>query len=148
MVADRPGDVAETDEANNRFTVPGKRLLVTRPPTDANLTISGFNVITHRSPPFDGTVRNTGTAPSGPFWIEFWAAAGDPDYPTLERYFTDSILVHNLEPDEEVDLRHHNQSFYLVPEGQYTVICFVDRLDQVIETDETDNYQFVRGIER
>ena len=148
-VADRPGDVAKTDESNNRHVVSGKRLLVIRPPTGANLVIEGFwfdsSPATHT--PLRGFVRNTGTSDSGPFWVEFWACPGDPDYPWPDRFVCDSIHVDNLAPGwEEIALSPLLRPLYEIPTGQYVVIGSIDRLDQVAETDETDNYAIVRGV--
>jgi len=142
VFADRPQDVSETDEANNRLTVAGKRLLVIRPPTGANLVVEDFS---QAGATFGGTVRNAGTGDSGPFWIEFWACPGDPDYPWLDRYLHDSIRVNNLAPGGEFSLGF-GRATYLLPAGTYAAIAFVDRLDQVAETDETDNYAIVRGV--
>ena len=150
IVADRPGNVAETNEANNRFVVAGKRLLVIRPQTDANLVLENFAFAAADTSPaiqLGGTVRNTGTNDSGAFWIEFWACPGDPDYPWLHTFCCDSILVENLAPGEAFDLSTQHRQFYsgLTP-GIYAIIGFVDRLDQVNETDETDNYTVLRGF--
>jgi chitodextrinase len=149
VFADRPGDVSETNEANNRLTVAGKRLLVIRPPTGANLTLSGFDCHPNfANVALNGIVRNTGTGDSGPFWVEFWACPDDPDYPRLDRFLCDSIRMSNLAPAEEVDLSTLVRLIYpTVPQGRYAVICFVDRLDQVAETDETDNYAIVRNVQ-
>jgi hypothetical protein len=146
VFADRPQDVSETDEANNRLTVAGKRLLVIRPPTGANLALENFGCnIAGATIALDGTVRNTGGGDSGPFWIEFWACPGDPDYPWLDRYLCDSVRVNNLARGGELSLGV-GRATYLLPAGTYVVIAFVDRLDQVAETDETDNYAIVRGV--
>jgi hypothetical protein len=151
VFADRPDDVSETNEANNRLTIAGKRLLVIRPATGANLVIENFQF--HRPSGLTvfevvGKVRNIGTDDSGPFWIEFWACPDDPDYPWLDRYLCDSILVDNLAPEGELDLSYYNNSrpLYNIPSGQYAIICFVDRPDHVAETEETDNYAIVRGV--
>jgi len=150
--ADRPGEVAETNEANNRAIVAGKRILVVRPRTGANLTIENFQLAVSQSlrPPIrlQGTVSNVGTADSGPFWIEFWACSGDPDYPPwLERFLAYSIRVENLGPGEKINLADHPREFFGdFPAGRYLVIGFVDRPDQVAETDETDNYAILRNV--
>jgi len=151
IVADRPNDVEEADEANNRYVVAGKRLLVVRPPTGANLVLENFTFAQGPQWPavaLGVVVRNTGAADSGPFWIEFWACPGDPDYPWLDRFCCDSIGIPNLAPGEEFDLSTVTRSFYatqILP-GTYAIIGFIDRLDNVIETDETDNYAIVRGF--
>jgi len=147
VFADRPGDVTEADRANNRAGVSGKRLLVIRPPTGANLGLTSFSLSSGQWPDIGlgGAVRNAGTSDSGPFWIEFWVAPGDPDYPWLDRYARDSIHVDNLAPDGMLNLYSYPASFYgSLPAGEYVLIGFVDRLDQVMETDETDNYQLIR----
>ena len=66
-----------------------------------------------------GFVRNDGTADSGPFWIEFWACPGDPDYPWLYSFCADSILVGNLAVGETFDLSTHQLDLYRdIPPGQ------------------------------
>jgi hypothetical protein len=148
VFADRPGNVEEANEANNRLTIAGKRLLVIRPPSGANLVVEDFRCsaeITQCG--FQGLVRNIGTGNSGPFWIEVWLCPGDPDYPWLDRFACDSIHVDNLAPGGEFNLdRFYARPLYVTPTGSYTVICFVDRPDQVAETDETDNYAIARGV--
>jgi hypothetical protein len=149
VFADRPRDVSDTDEVNNRRVIAGKRLLVIRPPTGANLAIQQFRPGPGIWPflQLDGTVSNEGTADSGPFWVEFWACPGDPNYPWLDRFLCDSIHVDNLAPGDSLSLAGHWLTTYpSVAAGQYAVIAFVDRLDQVIEIDETDNYQIVRNV--
>jgi len=150
VFADRPGSVVETNKANNRLAIAGKRVLVIRPPTGANLTIENFQF--QRSGPWPnlmlfGTVRNTGAGDSGPFWIEFWACPGDPNYPDLNRFACDSIHVDNLAAGQSLSLSDYSRTAYnsLRP-GQFAIIGCVDRLDQVIETDETDSYAIVRGF--
>jgi hypothetical protein len=149
VVADRPSEIAETDESNNRRVVASKRLLVIRPPTGANLVIENFGVADPYSfaGTFIGKVRNFGAAASGPFWVEFWACPDDPDYPWLDRFAYGSIRAGNLAPGAEIDLGPIVRGLYPnVSPGPYAVICFVDRLDEVNETDETDNYAVVRGV--
>ena len=146
VFADRPQDVSETNEANNRLTVAGKRLLMIRPPTGANLALENFGCnIAGATIALDGTVRNTGGGDAGPFWIEFWASPGDPDYPWLDRYLCDSVRVNNLAPGGALSLLGILRPIYPLPAGTYAVVGFVDRPDQVAETDETDNYAIVRG---
>ena len=148
VVADRPGEVAEADESNNRRVIAGKRLLVIRPPTEANLTVENFRLRNPISSLFmpDGTVRNGGASDSGPFWIEFWACPDDPDYPWLDRFVCDSVHIDNLSPGEGLELYSFDRAAYLMPTGVCAIICILDRLDQVAETDETDNYAIVRGV--
>jgi hypothetical protein len=149
VFADRPNNVDETDEGNNRRVVAGKRLLVVRPATGANLVLGYFTCTPGQWPNvgMGGYVHNNGTAESGPFWIEFWITPGDPDYPWLDRYACDSIRVDNLTVGQTLYLNDYARTFYAsIPGGEYAVIGFVDRLDQVIETDETDNYRIVRRV--
>jgi len=147
-VADRPDDVSEINEGNNRLTVAGKRLLLVRPPSGANLVIQNFDAgqIVYGNLMPGGYLRNTGTADSGPFWVEFWVCPGDPDYPWLDRFLCRSALVDNLPPQHEVPLYQFSHPVYDMPSGQYVVIAFVDRPDHVAESDETDNYAMMRGV--
>ena len=89
-------------------------------------------------------VRNAGTENSGTFWIEFWGSR-DQSYPQLDFILCDSIKIENLAPGEMLDLAKYWCIMYGdVPPGNYAIVCFVDRVDQVNETDESDNYQFLR----
>ena len=148
VLADRLNHVAEADKLNNRRVIAGKRLLVIRPPTGADLTINiqGVNIV--NSPPqlsFSGEVLNNGTADSGPFWVEFWLCPGDADYPWLNRFACDSLLVNNLPAHGSLNLSSLQPLLYnSTPPGEYTLIGFVDRLDQVNETDETNNFALLR----
>ena len=146
VVADRPNSVVESNKGNNRLTVAGKRLLVMCPPSGANLRLEDFGFHPTSDQPIRGIVRNTGTGDSGKFWIELWVCPGDPDYPWPDRFACDSIYVDNLAPRGQMDLGNFTRRIYDMPTGQYAVIGFVDRLDQVAETDETDNYAFVRNV--
>lgn len=151
FVADRQNDVFEVTETNNRLVFPGNRLLTIRPETGANLRLSDFQFgstlgAIGEPVPIDGTVSNTGTADSGPFWIEFWACPGDPDYPWLGMFVVDSIRVDNLASGEELDLSDYAPILYPLPTGVYAIIGYVDRLDGVVETDESDNYQIRRNF--
>jgi hypothetical protein len=152
VVVDRPGEVAESNEGNNRRAVAGKRLLTIRPQTQANLVVESFNATPNvllRGQPitFSGLVRNIGTENSGPFWIEF-IGTRTPRTPQIEFFLCDSILVHNLAPGEYVDLANFAQTLYpSVPVGAMGVICFADRNDLVNETHEEDNYVVLTGYQ-
>jgi hypothetical protein len=148
VFANRPNIGYDEWPRNNRYAVPRKRLLVIRPQTGADLTVRLGDVQIVGSPPqivFSNLqVYNGGTANSGQFWVEFWLCPGDADYPWLDRFARDSIQMDNLDP-ATVDV-YYGQSFLYdsVPAGEYSLIVFVDRLDQVIETDETNNYVLLR----
>jgi len=153
-VVDRLAEVAESNEGNNRYAVPRKRVLVMRPSTGANLVLESLTV--EPSVMYVGDdmnvslgVRNTGTAASGTFWIEFWGSQTQP-YPVLEFMLADSIKVENLNPGEMLILSDYPVRLYggpppygSLPTGPLAVGCFVDRIDQVNETDESDNYIFL-----
>jgi hypothetical protein len=150
-VLDRLGQVAESNEGNNRYAVSGKRVLVARPSVGANLVLENFMGVPSLEPLGPGRgflpiakVRNAGTENSGTFWIEFWASR-DQSYPQLDFILCDSIKIENLAPGEMIDLAEYWCIMYRdVPPGNYGIVCFVDRVDQVNETDESDNYQFLR----
>jgi hypothetical protein len=151
VVADRPQQIAESDEGNNRLAVAGKRLLTIRPATQVNLTIEGFTLTPNQihygqELTLDGTVRNTGTQDSGPFWIEFWGSQ-DQDYPNLGFFLCDSILTPNLAPGMPLDLRTQRVLYQGLPTGNCAVLCFVDRSDLVNETNEADNYAVLKGYQ-
>lgn len=141
----------ESSESNNRYAVPRKRVLVIRPSTGANLVLENFAVEPDTLRPgqemrLGGTVRNAGTGNSGPFWIEFWASL-EQLYPTLDFMLCDSIGVPNLAPGQEVRLSDYPRTLYgpqRIPQGTFAIGCFVDRVDSVNETDESDNYVFLR----
>jgi len=64
---------------------------------------------------------------------------------SLSDFLADSIHFANLAPGQTVRLTMVKR-LYGVPDGPYSVVIFADRLDQVAETDETDNYAIVRGV--
>jgi hypothetical protein len=137
VVADRLGNVEETVAGNNRLTVGNKRLLMIRPQGLANLTVEFFLPAYN----MDARIINSGTADSGPFWVEFWAAPGDPIYPGLHYFAADSIYCPNVPAGGELWTRSYERLAYDWLRGtDHTIICFVDRSDHVSETDETDNY--------
>jgi hypothetical protein len=144
VAADRPGSVTETDETNNRKVIAGARLLVIRPPTAADLTVSGFNIPYWYST-ISGSVRNMGAEDSGPFWIEFWATLGDPDYPAPQYFVADSIWQPNLAPGQSLNLSSYRRTLtdtvYGLPQAY---ICIIDRPDEVNERDETNNFSILR----
>jgi len=148
-VVDRPGVVAEWDEGNNRFVVPGKRLLALRPQANVDLVVENFGVTP--MPPqaggvayFRGTVRNVGTQHSSSFWIEFWASPPTV-FPELGAMICDSIGVVNLAPGGSINLGAYPRAIYAGAPLNGPIGVFVDRLDTVNETDETNNYQFIGG---
>jgi hypothetical protein len=150
VAADRPRNVAESNEANNRFAIPGKRIVVLRPQTGANLVFAtereGVTLLSESWNLFvRGSIRNTGSADSGPFWIEFWACPGDPVRPSLDFMICPSIHVPNVPAGGSVYLWGAKRPLYnWVPPGQYTIVLFADRPEEVIETNETDNYIVLR----
>jgi len=149
MIADRPNDVAESNESDNRQVVGGKRLLVIRPQTNADLLIGGFSfgpnpVYSGQAITMTGAVQNIGSENSGPFWIEFWGSYSRP-YPSPDFFLCDSIPVGNLAPGAAIDLSQYPRTLYGTPSGTFMVGVLVDRLDQVSERDETNNYEFLDG---
>jgi len=150
FVADRPRQIPESDESNNRSVVAGKRLLLIRPQTKADLMVQGFTfkpnpVRNGQALVLGGQVRNTGTQDSGPFWIEFWGSF-DRVNPRLDFLLCESILLPNLAPGTSVTLSRYPRTLYDCPTGIFMVGVYVDRLDQVNEKYETNNYLFVDGV--
>jgi hypothetical protein len=151
FVADRPNQVGELYETDNRAVVGSKRLLVLRPPTNADLAVQAFTfgpnpVRKGQRLTLGGQVRNVGTQDSGPFWIEFWGAY-DRVNPQLDFYLCDSIEVSNLAPGAAINLSAYSRTLYnTCPTGIFMAGVFVDRLDQVNELDETNNYSFIDNI--
>jgi len=147
-VVDRLGQVAESNESNNRRAASGKRMLVIRPSSGANLDLESFDVASNPLTPGQvfyptGTVRNAGTANSGEFWIEFWGST-QQGYPQTDFMLCDSIKINNLAPGEVVYLSLYPRTAYSdLPGGSCAIGCFVDRIDQVNETNESDNYWFL-----
>lgn len=147
-MVDRLEEVPESNEANNRLAVAGKRILAIRSLTGANLVLESFLIppeplIAGQVVQFAGTVRNSGSADTGKFWIEFWGSR-EQCYPQLDFMLCDSIPVANLAPAEAINLADYARRIYTaVASGSCAIGCFVDRADQVNETDESDNYQFV-----
>ncbi|KPL07929.1 hypothetical protein AMJ85_09185, partial [candidate division BRC1 bacterium SM23_51] len=149
MVADRPNEVSEPDETDNRVVVGGKRLLVIRPQTNADLAVESFAfgpnpVFSGQQIALNGQVRNIGTGDSGPFWIEFWGSY-DRLYPLPQFFLCDSIGVGNLRPGEAINLSDYPRTLYATPAGVFMVGVLIDRIDQVSERDETNNYLFLDG---
>jgi len=150
FTADRPNQVPESNERDNRGVVVGKRLLVLRPQTDADLVVEGFTfapnpVSNGQTLSLGGQVRNAGSQETGPFWIEFWGSR-ERTYPQCDFFLCDSISVSNLPPGGTVVFSHHPRTLYACPTGVFMAGVVVDRLDQVNERDETNNYVFIDGI--
>lgn len=154
ITLDRPDTVEESVEFDNRRTVAGPSILVLRGQTDTNLVLDNFSFLPQWPRAGDpvqlgGQVMNNGTAPSGPFWIEFWGSFDQPGkfYPSLDFYLCDSIGVSDLAPGASLDLSGYSRTLYGVPPHDmlqtFSVGCYVDRTDLVNETNETDNYEFV-----
>jgi len=149
MIADRPNEIVESNESDNRVVVGGKRLLVIRPQTSADLAVTGFSlspnpVYSGQAISMSGEVRNIGSEDSGPFWIEFWGSYNRL-YPSMDFFLCDSIGVANLAPGQAIDLSKYARTLYAVPSGVFMVGVVVDRLDQINELDETNNYLFLDG---
>lgn len=145
VTADRP-----SGGNYGRRMVIGKKLLVIRPASQANLKLENFkfhsslDVFHGQTATPSGTVTNSGSEASGPFWIEFWASR-DQLYPSLEQMACDSIYVNGLAPGASINLANYPRLVYNLGHNVYAIGCFVDRLDTVSETDETDNYMFGTG---
>ena len=93
----------------------------------------------------DASIRNAGTADSGIFWIEFWGSR-DQVYPGLDFPVAPSVRVDNLAPGATFALTDCSpNAFSWLPPGSHAIGCFVDRLDQVGETNEVDNYRFLKN---
>ncbi|MBM3334273.1 hypothetical protein FJY63_06395, partial [Candidatus Sumerlaeota bacterium] len=148
--ADRPGEVSESNERDNRVPVRGKRLVVLRPQTKVDLVVEDFGMapnpaVSGQELMFSGRVTNRGSQASGRFWIEFWGSYDHP-YPTTGFFLCDSILVANLPAGGRLDLSSYQRRLYNnVPSGIFMVGCVVDRIDAINELDESNNYQFVDG---
>lgn len=151
MQADRPNQVAESDETDNRVVVGGKRMLVLRPETGTDLEVVGFTfgpdgVHAGQSVNLGGIIRNSGTQDSGPFWVEFWGSY-DQLYPRLDFFICDSISVTNLAPGQQINLGDYSRTLYGgTPAGRFMVGVVLDRPDQISERDETNNYTFIGNI--
>lgn len=153
LAADRPNDIAETNENDNRIVVGGKRLIVVRPQTHADLAVQGFSfspspIHSGQAISLGGVIRNIGTQDSGGFWIEFFGTRSpSSSYPSPDFLLCDSILVSNLAPGEAVNLAAYPRTLYNAPAGTFRVGVVTDRLDQVNELDETNNYQFIPAVQ-
>jgi len=150
-VLDRLNSVVEVYEKNNRAPVAAKRLVEIRAIRGINLRIPEFRFAPNPIRPgaqlkFNGSVVNAGDEHSGPFWIEFWLSTSQ-GIPTPDFALCDSIFIPNLRPGQQVFLLPYERTVYWnVPLGDCTVMCVVDRPDQISEYDETDNYVLVSGI--
>ncbi|MCX8038140.1 MAG: hypothetical protein N3D11_14010 [Candidatus Sumerlaeia bacterium] len=71
--------------------------------------------------------ENNGTRAAGPFWVE--VRGSRTGGLMLDRFFADPF-----------------GGGVCRTAGVHTIICYADRLDQVIETDETDNYAVQRNV--
>jgi len=157
VTIDRPQDIRESAENNNRWALPGASFILLRTPTGADLTVRDFSFGPNWAKAGDtiqlgGRVVNEGTGDSGPFWIEFWGSADAPDkyYPTLDFFLCDSVHIDNLPPGGSIDLSNYTRTLNPVPDHDmmqtFSVGCFVDRTDLVNETNETNNYQFIGPV--
>jgi hypothetical protein len=146
---DRPGQNSDPNWDNNSKAARGKRLLAISPPTGANLALDQLSM---RETPgqwdyevylrASGRVRNTGSGPSGPFWVEFWAS-DRLDYPQLNECLGGFVTT-SLDPGQEYVFTDYVAAIYSSSIPHWRLYgCFVDRTDQVHETDETDNYIFL-----
>ncbi|MBM3333138.1 M6 family metalloprotease domain-containing protein [Candidatus Sumerlaeota bacterium] len=156
MALDRPNEVRESTEKDNRLWPLSQKFLVLRPETNADLVVENFSFspqLVHNGDPiaFSGRVANRGTERSGPFWIEFWGSpnAADKYYPTLEFYLCNSIYISNLQPGGFWDLSNSPRTLSVPPyvtTCTMSVLCYADRSDQVNEKNETNNYQVVGPV--
>ena len=150
-VLDRLNGVTEVYEANNRRPVAEKRLIELRPIRGINLRIPVFRFAPNPIRPgatlkFNGSVVNDGPEHSGPFWIEFWGSQAGR-IPTTEFLLCDSIFIENLRPGQQVFLLPYQRMVHWnVPIGDCTIVCIVDRPDNISEYDESDNFQIVTGV--
>ena len=150
-VVDRTEAVTEVYENNNRTPVSGKRLLELRPPRGMNLHLQQFRFAPNPVGrgdwlKFSGSVINDGAEYSGPFWIEFWATRSK-GLLTLDFPICDSVRVDTLRPGQQVFLLPYQRTLYSnIPAGTYSIICVVDRPDNIAENDESDNFIVSRNV--
>lgn len=151
VVADRTNNVTEVMKNNNRSAVAGKRLLELRPIRPINLRVVQFRFAPNPVGrgdwiKFSGTILNDGSEYTGPFWIEFWASRSKT-VPTLDFPICDSIFVETLRPGQQVFLTPYQRTLYRnVPPGEYSIVCVVDRPDNIAETDESDNFMVTNKV--
>ena len=88
---------------------------------------------------FSGSVRNLGSGASAPCWLEFWLSRS-PSYATLDILLNASVFLPALAPGAEFRLEPiaANLSF-AVPDGLYRLGIVIDRQNEQIETDESNN---------
>lgn len=92
---------------------------------------------------FWARVENRGTAPSGPFWLEFWGSKLGGL--SLDQFLADSILVPDVPPGTSYTITFLGRSLYSIPDGPYTVTIVADRLNQVAESNKSNNRRVVYG---
>jgi len=155
---DRTDQVNETDETNNHAFVDGiafNRALPSGNGQQPGAAAAGADLVI-ASADFSpwapvrlapgmtlsiwARVENRGTAPSGPFWLEFWGSKSGGL--TLDEFVADSALVSTIAPGGAVDLAL-TRSLYSIPDGRYTFTVLADRLNQVAESDESNNKRAV-----
>jgi len=156
-VVDRPNNVTEVYESNNRVPLAAKRLIELRPIRKINLRLAQFRFAPNpiragANLLFNGSVVNDGNENSGSFWIEFWGSKSR-GIPMPEFQLCDSIYIENLRPGQQVFLLPYLRTVYWnvpnywsEPVGDCTVMIIVDRPDNTSEYNEADNYEFVPGV--
>jgi M6 family metalloprotease-like protein len=151
VVIDRPGMVDEVIETNNRLADPQK-ILQLRPIRPVDLKVTDFKfapnpVMGGEYLKMSGSIVNSGTEHSGPFWIEFWASFSPttltPDFPICP-----AIRIDNLRPGQQQFIEPYLRSLSPgLPKGEFAVLCIADRGDSIMELDETNNFRVNRFIE-
>jgi len=143
-VADRPGEVRESCEENNRAAAGTKDLLVIGRKARVNLYVRDFAVGATRlrrgrTIELRGLVSNNGKGAAGRFRIEFWASP-DPDGRSGRFEICDPIVVESLAPDRILDLENYPRTLKgQMPTGRLYIGCTVDARDEIRETREWDN---------
>jgi len=94
---------------------------------------------------FWGTVRNLGRGTAGPCWLEFWLSRSS-SFSTLDILACNSVRLPPIEPGGEFRLDSVAAALsYSVPAGFYRVGVVVDRLGEVVETDESNGFLYQSG---
>lgn len=148
VIVDVLNEIAEINKGNNAQAIGSGRLLVTTPPDlrAHNLDFAPGVVNGGDAIILVGFIQNvTGLPAEKSFWVEFYVSP-NPDFSPPRYFLCDSVSVPALGMGETFLLSSLQRTVYAgIPPGEYTFGVVVDRPNDIVESDETNNTTWVSG---
>ncbi|KPL09211.1 hypothetical protein AMJ85_07020 [candidate division BRC1 bacterium SM23_51] len=145
VICDAADEIAEGNENNNAAALAGT--LEVTPPPDLRANLLNFApLVVNQGDPIalaGYIVNGGGTATNSSFWVEFYVSP-NTDFSPPRHMLCDSAHVPPLDARKSFPLHSLARTVSgSVPDGEYTLGIKIDALNEVSESDETNNLAWV-----